>query len=99
MDPFFADLKFTVFDSTFQVLLPRNLRGTMHDFHAHEISTGVMCNMKFGQGHMTQVSPGNGIAGPLTPLPNVAINQPHKYVLGVYCVQGYKYCRRASGVI
>lgn len=68
----------------------------MHDFHAHEVSTGVMCNVKLGQGQMTQLSPGNGIAGPL---PNVAINQPHKYVLGVYRVQGYKYYRLASGVI
>lgn len=70
----------------------------MHDFHAHEVSTGVMCNVNFGQGQMTQLSPGNGIAGPLTPLPNVAINQPHKYVLGVDYVQGYKYRGMASGV-
>lgn len=70
----------------------------LRDFHAHEVSTGVKCDVNFRQGQMTQLSPGNGIAGPLTPLPNVAIHQPHKYVLDVYCVQGYKYCRMAYRV-
>lgn len=70
----------------------------MHDFYAHEASTGVMHIVNFWQGQMTQLSYGAGIAGPLTSLPNFAINQPHAYVLGVYFVQGHKYYSMTSGV-
>lgn len=69
----------------------------LHNFHAHEVSAaGAIVN--FGQGQMTQLSLGNGIEGPHPPAPNIAVNQLHKYVFGVYYAQRHNKCRMVSGI-
>lgn len=53
--PVFANVKFTVLIPHARFYCHLHLHGTMHDFHAHEVSTGVMCIVNFGQRQMTQL--------------------------------------------